>query len=75
MDNILCSATELLGLLWVGVRQDEVEVEKEEEEEGGKEAEGGHDDPLLEFHDDWLGWRGPGTSVSTCPLLHCHLRC
>ena len=52
MDNIRSRATELVGLVRVGVRQDEVEVENQEQEEGGEEAEGGHDNPLLEFHDD-----------------------
>ena len=59
MNNVLCRATELV----VGVRQDEVEVEDQEQEEGGEEAEGGHDNPLLQLHDDCLGVRSPGTSV------------
>ena len=34
----------------LGVGEDHAEVEHQEEEDGGEEAEGGHDQPLLELH-------------------------
>lgn len=34
------------------IGQDEVEVEDQEDDDGRGEAQGGHDQPLLQLHDD-----------------------
>ena len=45
----------LIGLVDMMVRYDEVEVKHKQEEDSHEEAEKGHDNPLLEFHDDCRG--------------------
>ena len=46
MDHIL------IGFLDMLVRYDEVKIKNKEQEDSHKEAKHGHDNPLLEFHDD-----------------------
>ena len=46
----LVTAALVLVLVVLGVGEDHVEVKHQEEEDGGEEAEGGHDQPLLELH-------------------------
>ena len=50
MDLAAAARALVLGLM-VGVREEEAEVEHQQEDHSGGEAERGHDQPLLEFHD------------------------
>ena len=49
MDNILT------GFLDMMVWYDEVKIKNKEKEDSYEEAQHGHDNPLLEFHDDCRG--------------------
>ena len=43
----------LARLLRVVVGQQEADVEEQEQEHGGREAQGGHHQPLLQLHGEW----------------------
>ena len=48
----LVASIVLMKVVMDMIGKDEVEVKNKEDDEGGGEAEGGHDQPLLQLHGD-----------------------